>query len=141
MILIIEDQPLHAKFFQEVFRAFGEQSVTALTGQEGLSIAAAISPALVVVDILLPGVNGQDVIASLRRCAVNGGVAIIAVTAAAGREIEDECLAAGADVFLRKPVLIEQLNAAFAEVRDKSSSCGKRATRNVAGATALSRNP
>ena len=117
MILIIEDQPLHAKFFQEVFRALGEQTVTALTGQEGLSVAAAIKPAIVVVDILLPGMSGQDVITGLRRCAVNGDVAIIAVTAAPGREIEDECLAAGANVFLRKPVRIEQLNAAIEQAR------------------------
>jgi two-component system cell cycle response regulator DivK len=109
LVLIIEDQPLHAKFFAEVFRGAGLASVTALTGNDGLVAARANSPELIIVDLCLPDRPGHEVIAELRRCPKNYGVPIIAITAATERESETLSLAAGADVFLTKPVRVARL--------------------------------
>jgi two-component system cell cycle response regulator DivK len=109
LVLIIEDQPLHAELFVEVLRAAGLSCVTAMTGREGLAVASATSPELIIVDILLPDRPGHEIIAELRRRPRSRGVPIIAITAAADREIEELSVAAGADVFLTKPVRLARL--------------------------------
>lgn len=109
LVLIIEDQPLHAKFFAEVFRSAGLASVTALTGSDGLIVAKAAVPELIIVDLRLPDKPGHEVIAELRCCPNNHAVPIIAITAAVEREAETSSLVAGANVFLTKPVRVSRL--------------------------------
>jgi CheY-like chemotaxis protein len=110
--VIIEDQPLHGKLFAAMLRGFDISAVVALSGSEGLALAAATVPDVVIVDLILPDVRGQDVIARLRQASGTMRLPIIAITAAPERELEDECLAAGANVFLGKPVRMEQLRKA-----------------------------
>jgi DNA-binding response OmpR family regulator len=120
LVLIIEDQPLHAKFFSEVLRTAGLACVTAMTGREGLDVATATLPELIIVDLRLPDRPGQEIIADLRRCPQNGGVPIIAITAAPEREYEILSVAAGADVFLTKPVRLARLNNEVTQLLKKS---------------------
>lgn len=92
--------------------------LVALRGHEGLAVAGRARPSLVIVDILLPDLDGREVITQLRGISHNETTPIIAISAVSDRAMESDCLAAGADVFLSKPVgvahfsrIVEQLLA------------------------------
>lgn len=105
-VLIIEDRPLHAKLFSGLLRAEGHQTVTALTGKEGLGVAESVQADLIIVDILLPDIDGHEVIAELRRRPKTANTPILAVSAMADRKTEQTCRSLGANSFLSKPMRV-----------------------------------
>jgi two-component system cell cycle response regulator DivK len=113
-VLIIEDQPSHAKLFSEILRGNGRLSLVALKGREGVALARHATPALVIVDILLPDLDGRQLIAELRGSESTERTPIIAISAVSDRAMERDCLAAGADVFLAKPIHVDQFSAVVA---------------------------
>src|SRR3712207_2627816 len=99
-ILVIDDE----RSVHDVLRAYlehnGYEVLSAFSGREAISLAEQRSPALVVLDLGLPDIPGEEVCAALRR---NGDVGIIMLTA---RTTEDERvmgLEIGADDFMHKP--------------------------------------
>lgn len=120
-VLIVEDYPLHAKLFSEIVRASGYAPVTATTGREGLSVARSLKPEAILLDILLPDIDGRAVLADLRRDPDAATIPVLAISAAPDREMEETCLDAGASCFRSKPVrlevLIEDLTMLIEEAR------------------------
>jgi two-component system cell cycle response regulator DivK len=115
-VLIVEDQPSHAKLFSEILRGNGRSSLVALKGREGIAVARRAAPALVIVDILLPDLDGRKVISELRGNPETEKTPILAVSAVSDRAMERECLAAGADMFLSKPIGVQQFSTVVAEL-------------------------
>lgn len=111
MILIVEDQPLHAKLFRDILLLGGFDAVTTASGREAAAVAAGTAPDLVLLDVLLPDLDGREVIAGLKREARTRGIGVLAISASPDREVMDECLAAGADAFMAKPVRMADLLA------------------------------
>ena len=109
LILIVEDQPLHAKLFSDILRGGGFNAITLGNGRDVAATAAATRPDVILLDILLPDVDGREVIATLRAHQDVGATSILAISASADREMADDCLAAGADAFLSKPVGMREL--------------------------------
>lgn len=109
LVLIIEDYALHAKLMADALVVAGISPVTAPTGHEGLALAKATGPELIIVDLHLPDSRGTDVIAKLRQCPDNGAVPIIAITASVDHNLEKLSVSAGANIFLRKPIRLERL--------------------------------
>jgi two-component system cell cycle response regulator DivK len=109
-VLIIEDQPSHAKLFSEILRGNELVSLVAMRGLEGVAVAHRAKPSLIIVDILLPDLDGREVIAQLRGHGHNEVTPILAISAVSDRAMEADCLAAGADVFLAKPVSVAQFS-------------------------------
>lgn len=103
-VLIIEDQPSHAKLFSEILRGNELVSLVAMRGREGMAVADRAKPSLIIVDILLPDLDGREVIAQIRGSDHNDITPILAISAVSDRAMEADCLAAGADVFVAKPV-------------------------------------
>ena len=115
LILIVEDQPLHAKLFRDIVRVAGFHAVTVATGDEALRVVACAAPDLVLLDILLPDIDGRDLIGRIRADPGRAALPIVAISARVDREMSDGCLAAGADAFLAKPVPVEVLVEAVQE--------------------------
>lgn len=111
VILIVEDQPLHAKLFRDILQLGGFDAVTAASGREATTVAAGTRPDLILLDVLLPDLDGREVIAVLKRAAPTRGIRVLAISASPDREVMDECLAAGADAFMAKPVRMADLLA------------------------------
>lgn len=109
IVVLIEPYSVHATLFSEVIRMAGHQSVIATTGQEGLAVAAASLPDLVILDIVLPDCDGRDIILGMRRNAKTAAIPIMVITAADELNTELECLAFGATAFVSKPVRIADL--------------------------------
>ena len=116
LVLIVEDQPSHAKLFSEILRGNNLMSLVAMRGREGVAVARHSRPALVLVDILLPDLDGREVIAQLRDSDHSEALPIIAISAVSDRTMEADCLAAGADVFLSKPIGVAHFSKVVAQL-------------------------
>ena len=124
-VLYIEDNPDNMTLVQRVVESVGCTFVGTNTGKEGLRLAAALEPALILLDINLPDIDGYTVARQMRS---SGDphllyVPLIAVTANALRGEADKVLEAGCDVYMSKPINIRELRArieSFLEITGNS---------------------
>ena len=103
-ILFIDDDELILIAMGEMLVAEGYVVTTASSGPEGLAKAAATRYDLVVLDVIMPGMQGFDVCHRLRALEGYGGVPIVMLTAMSGEADRARGLASGADHFLPKPI-------------------------------------
>jgi DNA-binding response OmpR family regulator len=101
-VLVIDDSPTFREELKSVLESSGFEVVTAGTGEEGLRVAVDVRPAVVVVDGVLPGIDGPTVIRRIRADAFLRSTPCILLTASEGRDSELSALDAGADAYVRK---------------------------------------
>jgi signal transduction histidine kinase len=100
-VLHIEDDPANRLLVRKLLGAAGHEVIDAESGLEGIRIAAARKPDLVLVDIDVPDLDGYEVTLRLRGMPALQGTPIVAITAEGDRETS---LAVGADGFIQKPI-------------------------------------
>ena len=83
LILIIEDNEKNRKLSRDVLEVSGYQTLETNTGEEGLRLASEHEPALVLLDIHLPGIDGIETFQRLRADPATAAILVIAVTASA----------------------------------------------------------
>jgi signal transduction histidine kinase len=108
-ILVVDDEPLNRHLLRACFRESGHEIVEARDGHEALIAAEDAIPDLVLLDVMMPGMNGYDCVRQLRALFAGELVPIMLVTALHDREARMTGLAAGADEFLTKPIDREEL--------------------------------
>jgi DNA-binding response OmpR family regulator len=101
-VLIIDDSPTFREELKSVLESSGYAVVTAGTGEDGLRTAVDVRPAVIVVDGMLPGIDGSTVIRRIRADAALRSTPCILLTGSEERSDELEALDAGADAFVRK---------------------------------------
>jgi DNA-binding response OmpR family regulator len=101
-VLIIDDSPTFREELKTVLESSGYAVVTAGTGEDGLRVAVDARPSVIVVDGILPGIDGPTVIRRIRDDAVLRRTPCILLTASGERSGELKALDAGADAYLRK---------------------------------------
>ena len=108
-VLIVEDDPAIVRFLERGLAADGHQAVTADNGHDGVIMAADESVDFVLLDIMLPGMDGQEVLRRIR--ARRPGVPVLMLTAR--DEVRDKvsALDGGADDYLTKPFDLDELLA------------------------------
>lgn len=109
LVLIVEDRPDHARLFREFVTIAGARAVIALSGREGLAVARAAKPAAILIDLILPDIDGYELIAELRADPTLEGCLLLATSASIERTTQEASLAAGAVQFLPKPVRIQSM--------------------------------
>ena len=102
-ILFVDDEPDQVMMVSLRLQKSGYAVVSAVDGEEGLKKAREEKPALILLDVLMPGLDGFEVCRRLRKDPVTKSIPIIATTAAGVDDIESQCRAAGADDCVRKP--------------------------------------
>jgi signal transduction histidine kinase/ActR/RegA family two-component response regulator len=114
LILYIEDNPANLRLVQEIvgFRA-DLRLLSAPDGHTGLAMAHTQRPAIVLMDLNLPGMNGFEVLAQLRRDPDTAHIPALALTANAMPQDIERGLSAGFARYLTKPIDIEQFNEAI----------------------------
>ena len=134
-ILVIDDSATFREVLRAAFESVGHHVLTAATGEEGLRVAAARRPDAVVVDGVLPGIDGATVIRHIRLDAVLRDVPCLLLTGSEDRGSELRALDAGADTFVRKEEDLEVILAKLAAVlrRTTSRTAGDEATRSLLG--------
>jgi two-component system cell cycle response regulator DivK len=104
-ILVIEDNAKNLKLVHDVLEYAGYEVVEARTGEEGIEAALRCAPDLVLMDLQLPGIDGNETLRQLRK----GGhrsVPVVAVTAFAMPADRERVLAEGFDGYLEKPISV-----------------------------------
>ena len=120
LILIIEDHEKSRKLVREVLQVTGYRTVEAETAEEGLRLAREARPALVLMDLQLPGMDGFAALAALRADATTQAIPVIAVTASAMSHQRPQILAAGFDGYQTKPLPVREFLQGVREVLDRS---------------------
>lgn len=111
LVLAVDDDADSLFLLTEVLSASNYSYVTATNGQAALALAQQHQPDLILLDILLPDLNGIEVLQRLRRDPSTQRIPVIAVTALAKKEDQHRILAAGCDAYLTKPYMLEDLEA------------------------------
>ncbi len=104
LIVVIEDNPDSARLAARILQREGFEVTIADEGELGLQIALESQPALILVDLGLPDLDGQTVVAMLRQNAHIDHVPIIAFTAWPEQTAEEMALAYGCDGIISKPI-------------------------------------
>jgi DNA-binding response OmpR family regulator len=102
-ILIVDDEPTGREVLATLLQPQGYQLLMAANGQEALEQAAAHLPDLILLDVMMPGLDGFEVCRRLRADARLGEVPIIMLTALDDRASRLQGIQAGADDFISKP--------------------------------------
>ena len=103
-VLVVEDNELNLKLFCDLLRAHGFLTEPVRDGRDAIAKAREFMPDLVVTDIQLPHVSGEELIRHMKLDAALRTIPIMAVTAYAGHEDEERIRAAGADAYVSKPI-------------------------------------
>jgi len=114
-VLIVDDNPDVRMYVSSILQDKGYHVVTARNGAEGLSVAQAQPPHLIVTDLMMPQVSGLDMIRLIRQNETLKGIPIILLTAKANEDTRIEGVEQGADAYLAKPFNDREL---LAEVRN-----------------------
>jgi two-component system, OmpR family, alkaline phosphatase synthesis response regulator PhoP len=102
-VLIIEDDPATTRLVDYSLRHHGYQVITATNGLEGLRKARGESPDLVILDVMLPGMDGYEICHRLRSEPATAKILILMFSAKAQEIDRDTGLKVGADDYLTKP--------------------------------------
>ena len=120
MILIIEDNERNLKLVRDVLQVKGYETLEARTGEDGIKLAAEHRPALILMDIHLPGINGIEALKILRADAATAAIPVIAVTASVMQQDRKMITEAGFDAYVGKPINIREfLDAVRAALEKK----------------------
>ena len=103
-ILIVEDNALNLELATEVLRAQGHAVLQANTAEEGLRLARAERPDLILLDVRLPGMDGLAAVRALKEDARTSAIPTVAMTAQAMTGDEAQARLAGFDAYVTKPI-------------------------------------
>ena len=107
LILIIEDNEKNRKLARDVLQVKGYKTIESETAEEGLDLARSESPALILMDIQLPGIDGITALKQLRADPVTKSIPTIAITASAMTHNRQTMLAEGFDGYQTKPISLK----------------------------------
>ena len=102
-VLLVDDQPIHLQVLRRALSA-DYQLFIAANGPQALRVCREQQPDLVLLDVVMPDMDGFEVLAQLKLAPETTDIPVIFVTAHGGDEIETQCLLAGAVDFISKPV-------------------------------------
>jgi two-component system cell cycle response regulator DivK len=108
-ILIVEDNPKNLKLLRDVLQFRGYVISAAETAEAGVVLARAEQPALIFMDIQLPGMDGREATQVLKADANTRHIPIIALTAFAMKGDRERLLAEGFDGYVSKPINIKEI--------------------------------
>ncbi len=112
-VLIVDDFEDARDLYAEFLRMQGYEVTGAADGPEALNLALPSHYDIIVLDLALPRMDGLAVLRELRRNPATAKTPIIILSASVGPEPQQEALASGADLFLEKPCLPDELEAAI----------------------------
>ena len=107
-ILIVDDDPKNVKLFRDVLQANGYSTIEAENGKLGVELAFAHKPALILMDIMLPVLNGFEAVRILKSDAKTKSIPVIALTSHAMQGDKEKALEAGFNGYITKPINVRE---------------------------------
>ncbi len=108
-VLAVDDIPLNLLLVQKMLSKFNFQFRTAANGQQALDAVAAQKPDLILLDLMMPGIDGFEVIRRLREDPATADVQIVILSALNSNEDVVKGFNVGANDFIMKPIIMEKL--------------------------------
>ena len=103
-VLVVEDNPANMTLATFLLKSAGYAVLSATDAESGLALARAEQPDLVLMDIQLPGMDGLEATALLKRDEATRDIPVVALTALAMKGDEERIRAAGCDGYIAKPL-------------------------------------
>jgi two-component system, cell cycle response regulator DivK len=111
LVLAVDDNEDNLNLINFTLDLFGFAFISAADGETTLELARAYQPDLILLDIMLPDLDGVELIGMLKQDSRTKEIPIIAVTALARAEDQERILAAGCNEYISKPYMVEDLEA------------------------------
>lgn len=111
-VVVVDDERSVLRLVRTVLELDGHEVYEALNGPIGLSLIAAVTPKVVVLDVMMPGMDGIEVCAKVTE--EHPDVRVLILTGSGDPSVRDRCMEAGAAVFMTKPVLPDDLSRTVA---------------------------
>jgi two-component system cell cycle response regulator DivK len=115
VVLIVDDNEMNTRLARDVLRFGGFTTIEARTGAEGIAVASAHLPDVILMDVRLPDLDGTDVMRALKGEPLTAAIPIVALTSLAMKGDREWLLAQGFDGYLEKPI---DVRAFPAQVRE-----------------------
>lgn len=116
LVLIVEDNDKNRKLARDVLQVKGYQTVDTDNAEEGIRLARERKPALILMDLHLPGIDGIEALGRLRSDPGTKRIPVIAVTASAMTEDNQKIIAAGFDGLQTKPIHVNDFIRAVGDM-------------------------
>jgi len=123
-ILIVDDNESNLRLMQAILDAEGYPVKSAMDAEEALALLQTWQPALILMDIQLPGIDGLELTRRLKNDPRFNGIVIVALTAYAMKGDEDKALTAGCDGYVTKTIDTRSLPAFIARYLKRANSDG-----------------
>ncbi len=121
-VLLVEDNETNRDMLSRRLRKRGYEVALAVDGEEGVAAARSEQPALILMDMSLPKLDGWEASRQLKQGAATKDIPILALTAHAMTGEREKALSAGCDDFDTKPVDLDRLLAKMQALLDRRSS-------------------
>jgi CheY-like chemotaxis protein len=121
-ILLVEDNEMNRDMLSRRLEKRGYQVTLAVDGEDGVAKAQSERPALILMDMSLPGIDGWEATRRIKAAPQTSGIPVIALTAHALTSDRDQALAAGCDDFDTKPVEFARLLAKIENLLAKAAT-------------------
>jgi two-component system, cell cycle response regulator DivK len=113
-VLIVEDNPVNMRLVVVLLQSAGHTVLSARDAEAALTLARDEQPDLILMDVQLPGMDGLEATALLKRDVATRAIPVIALTALAMKGDEERIRAAGCDGYIAKPMRYKEFLAAIA---------------------------
>ncbi|HUF12542.1 MAG TPA: response regulator [Longimicrobiales bacterium] len=109
LILVVDDDPNSREIVQTFLESRGYSVVTVPTGESALAAVQEETPDLILLDVMMPGMDGWEVARTLKDHADYAGIRVVMMTARSDFSDKQKGLQAGADDYIVKPIQLEDL--------------------------------
>ena len=110
-LLIVDDEPKNVKLLRDLLQVAGYRTLEAVNGQQGVALAKAELPDLILMDIQMPVMDGLTAVRLLKSLEETKHISIMALTSYAMKGDRERMLAAGCDCYMAKPIDIQEFMA------------------------------
>ena len=109
LVLVVDDNPDSVRIVESILKGNGYEVVAATSGQEALAAIDKKPPSVILLDVMMPGMSGLEVLEKLRAQPKNGRIPVILLTAKTQDEDVISGYRYGADYYIPKPFTSKQL--------------------------------
>jgi len=120
-ILVVDDNALNLQLACDALEMAGYQTFSAMNGQEAIDMVLTVHPALVLMDLRMPVMNGKEAMQALKAMEQTRHIPIVVLTASAMVGEREKLLAIGFDGYISKPIDLATFANKVAEFLTKSS--------------------
>ncbi len=109
LVLVVDDNEDNLLLLTFLIEQLDCEFISAADGQTALDLSQSYQPTLIMLDMMLPDMDGMEVLSHLKQNPLTNMIPVIAVTALARPEDRERILSAGCNEFVSKPYLVDEL--------------------------------